>query len=140
MAACFRYIVNDVKAAIDFYTRQLGFTVEMHPAPGFAEISRGEMHLYLTQPSGPGVGGGAAMASGEQQKPGGWNRIHLIVDDIDAEAARLCDAGARFRNNSLEGPGGKQILLEDPSGNLVELFQPNTAAYRAPGSGSRAGR
>jgi len=140
MAACFRYIVNDVKAAIDFYTRQLGFTVEMHPAPGFAEISRGEMHLYLTQPSGPGVGGGAAMASGEQQKPGGWNRIHLIVEDLDATVAKLKTAACRFRSDVIQGTGGKQTLLEDPSGNLVELFQPNTAAYRAPGSGSRAGR
>jgi catechol 2,3-dioxygenase-like lactoylglutathione lyase family enzyme len=74
MAACFRYIVNDVSAAIDFYTRNLGFKVEMHPAPGFAEISRGDMHLYLTQPQGHGVGGGAPMPSGEQQTPGGWNR------------------------------------------------------------------
>ncbi|HZT50747.1 MAG TPA: VOC family protein, partial [Stellaceae bacterium] len=138
MAACFRYIVNDVDAAIEFYTRHLGFKVEMHPAPGFAEISRGDMHLYLTRPS-PGVGGGAAMPSGEQQKPGGWNRIHLIVGELDGTVAQLKAAGCRFRSNAIQGTGGKQILLEDPSGNLVELFQPNTPAYRAPGSGSKAG-
>ena len=138
MAACFRYIVNDVDAAIDFYTGQLGFKVEMHPAPGFAEISRGDMHIYLTRPS-PGVGGGAAMPSGEQQKPGGWNRIHLVVEDLDATVAGLRSAGCGFRCDVIQGTGGKQILLEDPSGNLVELFEANTAAYRAPGSGSKAG-
>ena len=138
MAACFRYIVNDVRAAIDFYTGHLDFKVEMHPAPGFAEISRGDMHLYLTQPS-PGVGGGAAMPSGERQVPGGWNRIHLIVEDLDATVAQLRSSGCRFRSNVIQGTGGKQILLEDPSGNLVELFQANTSAYRAPGSGSKAG-
>lgn len=138
MAACFRYIVNDVDAAIDFYTGYLGFTVEMHPAPGFAEISRGDMHIYLTQPS-PGIGGGAAMPSGEQQKPGGWNRIHLIVEDLNETIAGLKSAGCRFRSDVIQGAAGKQILLEDPSGNLVELFQPNTAAYRTPGSSTKAG-
>jgi catechol 2,3-dioxygenase-like lactoylglutathione lyase family enzyme len=137
MAACFRYIVNDVDAAIAFYTGHLGFKVEMHPAPGFAEISRGDMHLYLTRPS-PGVGGGAAMPSGEQQKPGGWNRIHLIVEALDGTVAALKSAGCRFRSDVIQGTGGKQILLEDPSGNLVELFQANTAAYRAPGAGAKA--
>ena len=137
MAACFRYIVNDVSAAIDFYIRHLGFKVEMHPAPGFAEISRDDMHLYLTQPQGRGVGGGAPMPTGEQQTPGGWNRIHLLVDDLDASIARLSAAGAHFRNAIVQGTGGKQILLEDPSGNPVELFEANTAAYRAPGSGSK---
>jgi catechol 2,3-dioxygenase-like lactoylglutathione lyase family enzyme len=137
MAACFRYIVNDVSAAIDFYTGHLGFKVEMRPAPGFAEISRGDMHLYLTQPQGRGAGGGAPMPSGEQQTPGGWNRIHLRVDDLDASIARLRAGGAHFRNVVVQGTGGKQILLEDPSGNLVELFEANTAAYRAPGSGSK---
>jgi predicted enzyme related to lactoylglutathione lyase len=111
----------------------------MHPAPPFAEISRGELHLYLTQPAGQGAGGGAAMSSGEQQKPGGWNRIHLVVDDLDATIATLKTAGAHFRNEVVQGTGGKQILLEDPSGNLVELFQVNSAAYRAPGSGSASG-
>jgi catechol 2,3-dioxygenase-like lactoylglutathione lyase family enzyme len=138
MAACVRYIVNDTKVAIDFYTKHLGFKVEMHPAPGFAEISRGEMHLYLTQPS-PGVGGGAAMPSGEKQIPGGWNRIHLIVEDLSGTIAQLKSAGCRFRSDVIQGTGGKQILLEDPSGNLVELFEANTAAYRPPGSGSKAG-
>ena len=139
MAACFRYIVDDVNAAIEFYTRHLGFKVEMHPAPSFAEISRGDMHIYLTQPS-QGGGGGAAMPSGERQKPGGWNRIHLIVDELDGTIAKLKSAGCRFRNDMIQGVGGKQILLEDPSGNLIELFQPNTAEYRAPGSGSKARR
>jgi predicted enzyme related to lactoylglutathione lyase len=138
MAACFRYLVNDVSAAIEFYTKLLGFKLEMHPAPPFAEVSRGDMHLYLTQPQGQGAGGGAPMQSGEQQKPGGWNRIHLLVEDLDAMIAQLTASGARFRNTVVQGTGGKQILLEDPSGNLVELFQPNTRAYRAPGSGSAA--
>ena len=138
MAACFRYIVNDVNAAIDFYTKRLGFKLEMHPAPPFAEISRGDMHLYLTRPS-PGVGGGARMPSGEEQKPGGWNRIHVLVDDFDGKVAALKAAGCRFRSDVIQGTGGRQILLEDPSGNLVELFHANTAAYRAPGSGAKAG-
>ena len=136
MAACFRYIVNDVDAAIAFYTGHLGFTLEMHPAPPFAEISRGDMHLYLTQPN-KRPGGGAPTPSGEQQTPGGWNRIHLVVKDLDGEVARLKGAGCRFRTEIVQGVGGKQILLEDPSGNVVELFEPNTAAYRPPGSGSR---
>ncbi len=136
MAACVRYIVDDVKAAIEFYTKQLGFKLEMHPAPPFAEISRGDMHVYLTQPSQ--FGGGSPMPSGEQQKPGGWNRIHLIVDDLDALVAALKGAGNRFRNEVVQGVGGRQVLLQDPSGNLVELFQPNPADYRAPGSGSKA--
>jgi predicted enzyme related to lactoylglutathione lyase len=109
----------------------------MHPAPPFAEISRGDMHLYLTQPNVRGAGGGAPMRSGEQQTPGGWNRVHLVVDDLDREVTRLKGAGCRFRSDIIQGTGGKQILLEDPSGNLVELFEPNTAAYRAPGSGTR---
>ena len=136
MAACFRYIVNDVNAAIRFYTTHLGFKVEMHPVPAFAEISRGDMHLYLTQPARPGVGGGMSMPTGEQQTPGGWNRIHLVVDKLDPLVANLRSAGCRFRSDVIQGTGGRQILLEDPSGNLVELFEPNTAAYRAPGSGS----
>lgn len=137
MAACVRYIVNDVDAAIAFYAAQLGFKTEMHPAPGFAEISRGDLHIYLTAPSGA-AGGGAPMPSGEAQAPGGWNRIHLTVEDLDATVERLKAAGCRFRNTPVQGVGGKQILLEDPSGNLVELFEPNTAAYRAPGSGGHA--
>ena len=139
MAACFRYIVNDVSAAIEFYTRNLGFKLEMHPAPPFAEISRGDMHIYLTQPS-QGGGGGAPMPSGEKQGPGGWNRIHLIIEDLDGTVAKLKLQGCHFRSEMIQGVGGKQILLEDPSGNLVELFEPNTAEYREPGSGSRARR
>jgi catechol 2,3-dioxygenase-like lactoylglutathione lyase family enzyme len=134
MAACFRYIVDDVDAAIDFYTNRLGFKLEMHPAPPFAEISRGDMHIYLTKPVRR-VGGGAPMPSGEEQRPGGWNRIHLVVDDLDSTVENLKKAGCSFRNEPIQGVGGKQILLEDPSGNLVELFEPNTPQYRAPGSG-----
>jgi catechol 2,3-dioxygenase-like lactoylglutathione lyase family enzyme len=137
MPACFRYIVDDVSAAIDFYTAHLGFKLEMHPASAFAEISRGDMHLYLTQPSTIG-GGGAPMASGERQEPGGWNRIHLTVDNLDRTVAALKVAGCRFRSEAIQGVAGKQILLQDPSGNLVELFQPNTAEYRAPGAASLA--
>ena len=137
MSACIRYIVDDVGAAIDFYTRRLGFKIEMHPSPSFAEVSRGDLHLYLTQPSRT-AGGGAPMSSGEAQHPGGWNRIHLIVEDFDAMIRDLGEAGCTFRNQAVQGVAGKQILLQDPSGNLVELFQPNTAAYRAPGSGSGA--
>src|SRR5262249_8101376 len=110
MAACFRYIVTDVSAAIDFYTRHLGFKVEMHPAPPFAEISCGDMHIYLPQPS-RGGGGGAPMPSGEQQRPGGWNRVHLTVEDLDGTIARLKSAGCRFRNDAIQGVGGKQVLL-----------------------------
>jgi catechol 2,3-dioxygenase-like lactoylglutathione lyase family enzyme len=138
MVACVRYIVDDVRAAIDFYTARLGFKLEMHPAPPFAEISRGDLHIYLTQPSS--FGGGAPMPSGEAQKSGGWNRIHLVVEDLDAEVARLKAVGGRFRNDVVQGAGGKQILLQDPSGNLIELFEPNRAEYRAPGSGSKVGR
>jgi catechol 2,3-dioxygenase-like lactoylglutathione lyase family enzyme len=137
MAACVRYIVDDVSASIDFYTRRLGFKVEMHPAPPFAEISRGDLHIYLTQPSGMG-GGGASMLDGQKQSPGGWNRIHLVVESLDTLVAELKAAGCRFRSDVIQGVGGKQILLEDPSGNLVELFEANTADYRPPG-GRRAG-
>lgn len=138
MAACVRYIVDDVKGAIEFYTGQLGFKLEMHPAPPFAEISRGDLHIYLTQPST--AGGGAPMPSGEAQKPGGWNRVHILVENLDAEVARLKAAGNRFRNEIVQGTGGKQILLRDPSGNLIELFEANRAAYRAPGSVTKADR
>jgi|SRR5579872_147636 len=137
MAACVRYIVDDVDASIEFYTKRLGFRVEMHPAPPFAEISRGDLHLYLTQPSSMG-GGGAPMPTGERQAPGGWNRIHLVVENLDDTVAALRADRSRFRNEVVQGVGGKQILLEDPSGNLIELFEPNTADYRPPGAG-RAG-
>lgn len=138
MAACVRYIVDDVTAAIAFYTTHLGFRLEMHPAPPFAEISRGDLHVYLTQPSS--LGGGAPMPSGEVQTSGGWNRIHVVVENLDAEVARLKAAGNRFRNDMVQGTAGRQILLQDPSGNLIELFEPNRAAYRKPGSGTRADR
>ena len=135
MTACFRYIVDDVSAAIDFYTANLGFKMVMHPAPAFAEISRGDMHLYLSQPSA--MGGGGAAHAGEQQGPGGWNRIHLTVEDLDRTIAALKSAGCTFRGEAVQGVAGKQILLEDPSGNLIELFEANTAAYRAPGAAAR---
>lgn len=117
-----RYIVHDVDAAIDFYTVRLGFTVRMHPAPTFAMLERGPLQLALSAPSGQG-GGGQAMPDGRVPEPGGWNRISLPVEDIDSEVDRLRAAGTRFRNDIVTGVGGKQILLEDPSGNPVELFQ-----------------
>src|SRR3954453_19833971 len=116
-----RYMVDDVEASISFYTELLGFEVLTTAAPAFADVRRGNLRLLL---SGPQSSAGRAMADGAIPGPGGWNRIHLIVDDIDAEVARLRDAGASFRNDVVKGPGGKQILLQDPSGNLVELFQP----------------
>jgi catechol 2,3-dioxygenase-like lactoylglutathione lyase family enzyme len=116
-----RYMVDDVDTAIDFYTKHLGFTVLSNPAPAFADIGRGNLRLLL---SGPTSSAGRPMPDGAKPGPGGWNRIHFIVDDIDAEVARLREAGATFRNDIVTGPGGSQILLEDPSGNVVELFQP----------------
>src|SRR5215831_16431079 len=116
-----RYMVDDVDKAIDFYTTQFGFSVLSNFAPAFADVARGNLRLLL---SGPRSSAARPMPDGTKPAPGGWNRIHLIVDDIDAEVARLRDAGALFRNDILEGPGGKQILLQDPSGNVVELFQP----------------
>ena len=118
-----RYIVDDVDAAIDFYCRELGFHEDMHPAPTFAMLSRGDLRLVLSAPGG-GPGGGAAMPDGTVPKPGGWNRFQLEVDDIEATVAKLRDHGARFRNEIVTGVGGKQILAEDPSGNPVELFEP----------------
>lgn len=117
-----RYIVTDVDSALDFYTTQLGFAEVMHPAPGFAMLARGALRLALSAPGGPG-GGGQAMPDGQQPEPGGWNRLSLPVDDLDADVDRLRAAGARFRNNIVTGIGGKQILLEDPDGNPIELFQ-----------------
>ena len=118
-----RYIVNDVDTAIAFYTTFLGFEVDMHPAPGFAALSRGNLQLYLNQ---PGAGGaGQAMPEGQRPTPGGWNRIQLTIDDIDVTVSQLKQAGAHFRNEIVTGQGGKQILLEDPSGNLIELFEPH---------------
>jgi catechol 2,3-dioxygenase-like lactoylglutathione lyase family enzyme len=116
-----RYMVDDVAAAVDFYTSHLGFTVRINAVPAFADVIRGNLRLLL---SGPASSAGRPMADGALPGPGGWNRIHFIVDDLDAEVSRLRAAGAHFRNDILEGPGGKQILLLDPSGNVVELFQP----------------
>jgi catechol 2,3-dioxygenase-like lactoylglutathione lyase family enzyme len=116
-----RYMVDDVDASIAFYTKQLGFEVSMSAAPAFADVKRGNLRLLL---SGPASSAGRPMSDGHTPGPGGWNRIHFIVDDIDAEVARLRDAGATFRNDIVTGPGGQQILLQDPSGNFVELFQP----------------
>ena len=117
-----RYIVNDVDAVIPFYTGMLGFKLEMHPAPGFASLSRGDLQLLLNR---PGAGGaGQAMPDSHRPTPGGWNRIQIEVDDLEATVEKLKSLGARFRNEIVTGNGGKQILVEDPSGNAVELFQP----------------
>jgi catechol 2,3-dioxygenase-like lactoylglutathione lyase family enzyme len=117
-----RYIVADVDAAIDFYTGLLGFQLAMQPGPGFASLSRGELRLLLNQ---PGAGGaGQAMPDGQLPRPGGWNRIQLEVQELAAIVEELTGSGARFRNEIVVGRGGKQILLEDPSGNLIELFEP----------------
>jgi catechol 2,3-dioxygenase-like lactoylglutathione lyase family enzyme len=118
-----RYIVDDVDAAIEFYCGELGFNEDMHPAPSFAMLSRGELRLVLSAPGG-GPGGGQEMPDGTMPQPGGWNRFQLQVDDIEATVDRLRDHGARFRNEIITGVGGKQILLEDPAGNPIELFQP----------------
>jgi catechol 2,3-dioxygenase-like lactoylglutathione lyase family enzyme len=115
-----RYMVNDVEEAVAFYTKVLDFEV-LNSFPAFADVARGKLRLLL---SGPTSSAGRSMPDGARPGPGGWNRIHLIVDDIGAEVARLREAGGRFRNDILEGPGGKQVLLQDPSGNVVELFQP----------------
>jgi catechol 2,3-dioxygenase-like lactoylglutathione lyase family enzyme len=116
-----RYMVDDVDTAIDFYTKNLGFEQRTSAAPAFADVTRGNLRLLL---SGPASSAGRPMPDGTKPGPGGWNRIHLIVADIATEVARLRDAGASFRNDVVTGPGGSQILLEDPSGNVVELFQP----------------
>jgi catechol 2,3-dioxygenase-like lactoylglutathione lyase family enzyme len=118
-----RYIVEDVDAAIAFYTRHLGFREDMHPAPTFAMLSRGDLRLLLSQPSGAG-GGGQVMPDGTRPEPGGWNRFTLEVGDLAATVEELRAAGARFRTDIVTGVGGKQILLEDPSGNPIELFEP----------------
>jgi catechol 2,3-dioxygenase-like lactoylglutathione lyase family enzyme len=118
-----RYIVNDVDAAIAFYCEQLGFREDMHPAPTFAMLSRGDLRLVLSAPGG-GPGGGQAMPDGRVPEPGGWNRFSLEVESLEATVAALRSAGAHFRNDIVTGVGGKQILVDDPSGNPVELFEP----------------
>ena len=115
-----RYLVNDVDEAIAFYTKLLGFEVISNAAPAFADVRRGNLRLLL---SGPTSSAGRSMSDGAKPGPGGWNRIHFHVADIDAELARLRGSGATFRNDIIDGPGGRQVLLQDPSGNFVELFQ-----------------
>ena len=119
-----RYMVDDVDAAIAFYTTHFGFTLRSSAAPAFADVVRGHLRLLL---SGPASSAGRPMPDGRTPAPGGWNRIHLIVDDLAAEVARLRGAGLSFRNDIVKGPGGRQILLDDPSGNPIELFQPAAA-------------
>lgn len=121
--ATVRYFVDDVDAALSFYGEQLGFDEVMHPAPTFAMLSRGPLRLVLSAPGG-GPGGGAPMPDGTLPEPGGWNRFQIEVEDLEATVAELRQRGASFRNEIVTGVGGNQILVEDPSGNLVELFQP----------------
>jgi len=122
MPVSVRYIVSDVEAAISFYTKALGFKVDLHPAPGFARLSHGELHLLLNR---PGAGGaGQAMSDGRQPEPGGWNRIQIEVDDLGETVAKLKREGHSFRSDIIIGNGGKQALIDDPSGNPIELFEP----------------
>jgi catechol 2,3-dioxygenase-like lactoylglutathione lyase family enzyme len=123
-----RYMVDDVGAAVDFYTRHLGFELRSSAAPAFADVVRGHLRLLL---SGPKSSAGRPMPDGRKPGPGGWNRIHFVVDDLGSEVQRLRAAGLSFRNDIVKGPGGQQILLDDPSGNPIELFQP---AEQAPAS------
>lgn len=124
-----RYIVHDVEAAIGFYTRYLGFSVQIHPNDMFAMLNRGDLRLVLSVP-GAGPGGGQAMPDGTRPEPGGWNRFAVEVPDLAATVAGLRREGVRFRNDVVTGVGGKQIIAEDPSGNPVELFEPTTAEAR----------
>lgn len=124
--ATVRYVVDDVSAAVDFYSQRLGFQVVMHPAPEFAMLTREDLRLTLVSPipaDHPG-GGSRPMPDGTAQQPGGWNRFALEVDDLDATVVRLREVGVRFRNEIVTGVGGKQVLAQDPSGNLIELFEP----------------
>ena len=124
-----RYIVDDVDAAVGFYGERLGFDVAARPGPGFAILRRGALRLLVSSPTGPG-GAAQAMPDGRTPEPGGWNRIQLTVDDLAATVADLRDAGTTFRNEIVEGRGGAQILLEDPAGNPVELFQPTVSGAK----------
>lgn len=122
-AVSVRYIVNDIDAAIGFYEGQLGFKTEMHPGPGFAMLSRGDLRLLLNLPGGGG-GAGQSLPDGRRPEPGGWNRIQLAVEDLEGLVARLRQQGGSFRSDVIMGNGGKQVLLDDPSGNAIELFEP----------------
>ena len=124
-----RYIVDDVDAAISFYCEQLGFAEAMHPAPTFAMLTRGDLRLALSAPSSQG-GGGQTLSDGRVPHPGGWNRFSLEVDDLEATVARLRAHGVAFRSDIVTGVGGKQVLIDDPSGNPVELFEPTIAEAR----------
>ena len=128
-----RYIVDDVDAAIDFYCLNLGFTEVMHPAPAFAMLARGDLRLVLSA-AGGGPGGGQAMPDGRLPEPGGWNRFSLEVPDLAAKVGELRQRGAHFRNEIVTGVGGKQVLVEDPAGNPVELFEPAIAEARLSGA------
>ena len=123
MAASVRYIVNDVDEAVRFYSEKLGFTVDMHPGPGFANLSQGDLRLLINRPGGGG-GAGQSMPDGSVPIPGGWLRFQLEVSDIDAMFERLKADGLKFRSDVITGNGGKQVILDDPSGNPIELFQP----------------
>ena len=116
-----RYMVDDVEDAVAFYTKHLGFTLLSNAAPAFADVTRGDLRLLL---SGPTSSAGRPMPDGQKPGPGGWNRVEFVVEDIEAEVERLRAAGLRFRNDIVRGPGGAQILFDDPSGNPIELFQP----------------
>ncbi len=133
-----RYIVTDVDAAIAFYCQYLGFHLEMHPAPAFAMLTRGDLRLVLSAPN-PAGGGGQPMPDGTSQQPGGWNRFTIEVSDLAAAVESLRQVHAHFRNDIVTGVGGKQIIVDDPSGNPIELFEPTIAEARlSPGAGSAA--
>jgi catechol 2,3-dioxygenase-like lactoylglutathione lyase family enzyme len=129
-----RYIVHDVDAAIAFYCQHLGFREQMHPAPAFAMLTRGDLRLVLSAPGG-GPGGGQAMPDGTTPEPGGWNRFSVEVPDLEATSATLRAAGVHFRNDIVTGVGGKHVLIDDPSGNPVELFEPTIPEARLSSSG-----